>query len=274
VHWSDVSADPNSPEALAHRRELLGAAWRPPVTDRADFLVARARGKRVLDVGCVDHSYSSSARTGWLHRAVAGAAADCLGVDVLAEDVEQMRREGYDVMAGDITAPSDDLRARGPFDLVIAGEIIEHLGCPQQLLAATVDLLAPDGELVVTTPNPYAPQPVRNGRRRYASENVDHTCFLFPSGMAEMADRTGLRLVEARTVFPGAARALAVNQHMTRIGLARWRRGQRSADPSARLLRIPFPASWVPPAELAALVVRRASWWLGETAIYVLQRHR
>jgi SAM-dependent methyltransferase len=51
-------------------------------------------------------------------------------------------------------APADDPPfAKGMFDAVYAGEIIEHLTDPEAALRRWVELLKPNGRLIVTTPN-------------------------------------------------------------------------------------------------------------------------
>jgi hypothetical protein len=62
-------------------------------------------------------------------------------------------------------------------------------------LASSV--LSNAGQLIITTPNPYAPTRVRAGQLGIVWENVDHIVYAFPSGIAELCDRHGLRLSEA-----------------------------------------------------------------------------
>ena len=102
---------------------------------------------------------------------------------------------GYDVLVGDITRPpSGELCRRGPFDVVVAGELIEHLDTPVALFCFAAPLLAPGGELVLTTPNPYALHRIRAGWDRVVWENTDHVAYLFPSGIVELAERCGMEL--------------------------------------------------------------------------------
>ena len=85
--------------------------------------------------------------------------------------------------------------------MVICGEVIEHLGNPQGLFDSAARVLSPGGRLVLTTPNPYYfGRTIRHlfGRDR---ESVDHTMLLFPSGIAELANRAGLKLDSYRGVL-------------------------------------------------------------------------
>jgi hypothetical protein len=73
------------------------------------------------------------------------------------------------------------------------------------LFTAAHDLLTPDGQLIITTPNPWAPGRVAAGQRGDCWENVDHIMYAFPSGIAELAERHGLVLSEAATTAPASS---------------------------------------------------------------------
>lgn len=200
--WTDVADDPNDPAALVARARTLQSAWRAEVPDRVDFLLARCRGRRVLDIGCVAHDTARMSSATWLHARLASVASSCLGVDVLEEGVAEMNKRGYSAVAHDLTDGPGPVAARGPFDVVVAGELIEHVADLGMIFRTARDVLEPSGILIVTTPNPYAPHRVRAGQRGICWENVDHIVYAFPSGIAELAERNGLVLAEAATTSP------------------------------------------------------------------------
>ena len=207
TRWYDISPEPNSPEAKRFRMETLRSAWRQPVVDRNAYLESLARDRGVLDVGVVAHTSSCADNAEWLHRTIAKAARSCLGVDILDEDVRKLQAAGFNVRRCDITQASEReaLRDAGPFEVIIIGEVIEHLGNPAALLEGACDLLAPAGLLVLTTPNPYYWKRIRNFTfSRYRAthgESVDHVALLFPSSVAELAQRAGLALESYRGVM-------------------------------------------------------------------------
>lgn len=195
--WVDDAPDPNDPAALVRRAEVLRAAWRPEISDRIAYLEQRCSGKRVLDIGCVAHDVARMKSPLWLHGRLAAVASECLGVDVLAEGVEAMCRLGFDGVAHDLGTGLGPIAERAPFDVVVAGELIEHVESVDMLFRTARDALVPGGELILTTPNPYAPDRVRAHQLGLVYENVDHILFAFPSGIAELAERHGLVLSEA-----------------------------------------------------------------------------
>ena len=128
ARWSGSAPDPNDPSAIAHRARSLAAAWMPDIDDRIEFLRNRCAGKNVLDIGCVAHDRERFDGADWLHRHIAEAATSCVGVDILEEGVSAMRAAGFDAVAHDLSSGLGPLASRAPFDVIVAGELIEHVG--------------------------------------------------------------------------------------------------------------------------------------------------
>lgn len=99
--------------------------------------------EKVLDVGCEDGFLSQKIKE------ITGA--EVYGVDVSAENCSLASAKG-------IITKQADLNDKIPFessffDLVFAGEVIEHLSNPDVFLEETRRVLKNDGILVLTTPN-------------------------------------------------------------------------------------------------------------------------
>lgn len=275
--WSDFGDHPNSESVLKHRHQQLQRAATVFSGGRIGVLKRFAKGKKVLDVGCVSHSFTFASGGGgrWLHQHIVDVAAECVGTDFDEVGIKQMREAGYDVVHADITGDLTPLKERGPFEVIIAGEIIEHLASPQQLLASAYELLAPGGRLVLSTPNPFSPRRGRTGALGQTWENVDHVIYAFPSGMVEMADRTGLELRKFGTVGWPPSQSLVKDvagsaKDYLRAVRAR-ARGQRSVPPRGRL-KLPLSPHWLSPSDIVALRTRGRRGMLKETSIYVLRR--
>ena len=129
-----------------------------------DFIGALVIGKKVLDVGCVQHSAGKARDETWLHRFIAENASSVLGIDILEKDVQHLASQGYRVIC------ADAIRVELPekFDVIVAGELIEHLNSPGPFLANMRRHLAPDGVIVITTPNVF-----------YALHTIE-SCFFSP----------------------------------------------------------------------------------------------
>lgn len=269
TRWRDVAADPSAPEALVHRAEVLRAAWRSPIADRLAFLEERCEGKRVLDVGCVAHDAARMRSPDWLHGRLASVAERCVGVDVLDDGVATMREQGFVAVAHDLREGLGPLAAEAPFDVIVAGELIEHVGALDMLFRTASDALVAGGELLVTTPNPYAPKRVRAGQRGIVWENTDHVLYAFPSGMAELAERHGLLLAEAAVTDDRRRRAVKarVRALNRRLRGRSWVRVGYATFGKPRVRRVSH----------GLLFALWQAWWpgrrfLGETFVYVITR--
>lgn len=147
-------------------------------------LAELARGKSVLHLGCADHLelIAKKMREGqYLHKLLQGAARSLIGVDVSPEGVEAMRSLGFQNIYLPAQAPL------GPYDLLIASDVIEHV--------PDVDLFLRDlmryafDRIVVTTPNAYR----RLNRRQYRGEliNTDHRYWFSPFTLAKVLAGAG-----------------------------------------------------------------------------------
>lgn len=124
---------------------------------RDDFLMETCRGRTVAHIGFVDHPFLDR-RIGdgsWLHARLSGAASSIVGLDVDAEGVAWARSHGFEAYAVDAQSENAVAELGITAEVVVAGEVIEHLEAPGPFLRAMHRLIDPDGVLVVTTPNSY-----------------------------------------------------------------------------------------------------------------------
>jgi SAM-dependent methyltransferase len=100
-------------------------------------------GRRVLDLGC---------RDGALTRTYA-AGNDVVGVDADRDALAEAAKLGIETRWADLDEPLpfDD----ASFDVVVAGELLEHLRDPRRLVADALRVLRPGGTFVASVPNAY-----------------------------------------------------------------------------------------------------------------------
>ncbi len=177
-----------------------------------------------------------------------------------------MKERGYDTLVHDLSTGEGPLRERGPFDVVVAGELIEDVTDLSMLFRTAAELLTQDGEMLLTTPNPFAPQRVWVGRRGIVRENADHILLAFPTGIAEIAERHDLLLAEAFTVLDArpdsSARGLAKRALRGMRG-SNWQPTGLVTGSGPATARIGTDRSWRRP---------RRDWFRGETFVYVIRR--
>ena len=122
---------------------------------RIDWMVDQARGPRILDLGCSE---------GVLEILLARKGFNVTGVDINAEALafarDLLAREPEEVRSRVRFVHGDLAQARlldDRFDTLVMGEILEHLEDPQTLLNRSLDLIRPDGRVIITTPFGYHP---------------------------------------------------------------------------------------------------------------------
>jgi 2-polyprenyl-3-methyl-5-hydroxy-6-metoxy-1,4-benzoquinol methylase len=136
-----------------------------------------AAGKRVLDAGC-----GTAYGTAMLAE---GGATAVVGVDLaesVLDSVRDQMPETVELRVADLTAldlPDDS------FDLVVCFEVVEHFEDPFTILDQLTRVLAPDGVLLVSSPN----------RGVYPSGNPHHFHEFKP---AELREELGKRLANVQ----------------------------------------------------------------------------
>jgi len=129
----------------------------------------------------------------WLHAEIARVASSCLGVDFLDRDVEELNARGFDMVAGNVL--TDD--PPGRFEVVVAGDLIEHLENPGVFLRYVADALTDEGIAIVTTPNALYPAQLWSVLGRGRPEiNPEHVALYDPFTFANLVERSPLRIRE------------------------------------------------------------------------------
>lgn len=222
--WYEISLDPNSPELLQQRRvALTKLRTQSLINDRIEYLCELARDKRVLDVGVVEHTVEASDDPRWLHGRLTKAARCCVGVDILAEGVDALQLRGFDVRLIDVTAES----LEETFDLIVFGEIIEHVDAPGRIFANARKMLARGGSVVFTTPNPWFINAMAKNvltNTPQFTDSADHVAWFDPSTMYELGQRHGLALTEFRGIRVRPSRRARLRARLLYGSLPLWSR--------------------------------------------------
>jgi SAM-dependent methyltransferase len=176
-----------------------------PLVDRIEELVHRARGRRVIHVGFVDTGCRTmqEGAGAWLHAHLDAVTSSLVGIDIDEAGVKDADAAGYECYVADCRDPKA-LAALGidKADLVIAGEVIEHLDDPGAFLAGLHELVAPGGELIVTTPNAYGLFNVAASLALREINHPDHVLMFTWRTLANLGARHGWRPVETRVYVP------------------------------------------------------------------------
>jgi SAM-dependent methyltransferase len=173
----------------------------PParLVDRIEFVLHAGRGRRVIHLGFVDETRTEErqAQGSWLHGQLARVAEELVGIDSSRSGVEQAVEDGYEAHVADLEDPAQVAAlALEPADLVVAGELVEHLANPGRMLEAIRPLLRAGGLLVLTTPNAHALTNVLAALLGLELVNSDHVGWQSWWTARELLARHGYRVTE------------------------------------------------------------------------------
>lgn len=157
------------------------------------FVLRHARGKDVLDLGCVQHNPENFKSRFWLHKALSSVASRLEGLDLYAEGVSYLKELGLNVSVGN--ASHFDLGRL--FDVIVVGDLIEHLEDFAGFLGCCRAHLRPGGKLLISTPNPWYWRNIAKAfLLREVANNPEHTCWLCPRTLRQLVRRHGMDVVE------------------------------------------------------------------------------
>lgn len=191
----------------ASKLGILAATFMPNTKANMDagmrHLPKASRGKRLLDLGCGNGAFLLRARSaGWL----------TVGVDLDPKAVEVAQSQRLDVRLGGVEELGP---ANEQFDVITLSHVIEHVHHPLDVLQACHNLLKPDGNLWIDTPNIAA-----EGHRLFGANwkclDPPRHLVLFPlDSMRRALNTVGFSKVEVQSYRPlcddifGASEAIA-----------------------------------------------------------------
>jgi 2-polyprenyl-3-methyl-5-hydroxy-6-metoxy-1,4-benzoquinol methylase len=153
---------------------------------RLEPLKPLPRGVRVLDVGCA---------TGYFLDLVAAAGGEPYGVEISP----YAARIAGDRFPGRVTQGTLDQAAYpdGHFHAVFMSDVIEHVPHPDRLLAETYRITAPEGWVVICTPD-FGSVSARVLGRRWFHRKREHIIYFTAATIQGGLERAGFTAVRVR----------------------------------------------------------------------------
>lgn len=175
---------------------------------RWEFIITKCRGRSVLHLGCIGVTEGSveekirAMREGRvLHALVRKYSAQAVGLDYDYQAVSKLRELGYtEILYGDVTK-LDEAPINGVFDIVICGDLIEHLSNPGMMLDGIKRFVSSKSEIIITTPNAFGGLHFfRYWAGRYR-EGGDHVLSFNIYTLENLLKRHGYIITEAWTCY-------------------------------------------------------------------------
>lgn len=171
------------------------------LVQRLDIIKAACTGKRVLHLGCTNYPYTQESidKQMLLHSELERIASDLWGLDSDQAGIEVLRSNGSkQILLGDLEN-LDEVELDQTFDVIVAGEMIEHLNNPGLFFRGIKRFMGDGSQLVVTTVNAYCGMRflwygLRGKRGRVEFVHPDHVSYYSYSTLKVLLERHELHL--------------------------------------------------------------------------------
>jgi SAM-dependent methyltransferase len=127
------------------------------LVQRVEFIKDACRGRKVLHLGCTNWPYTKEAleNDSLLHLELNELAGELWGLDFDQSGLDILQEKGISYLYRADLEKLDDLELDETFDVIVAGEMIEHLNNPGLFLQGIQRFMNTDTTLIITTVNAY-----------------------------------------------------------------------------------------------------------------------
>ena len=168
---------------------------------RVEFIRQACSGKKVLHLGCTNWPYTQDSIDNkmLLHNELAKSASELYGFDFDQEGIDVLENAGTKNLYQADLEKLDEVDLNESFDVIIAGEMIEHLNNPGLFLQGIQRFMTPETKLVITTINTYAAHRFAIYAlfgKKGVNEPVhpDHVAYYSYKTLKLLIERSGLKL--------------------------------------------------------------------------------
>jgi SAM-dependent methyltransferase len=174
------------------------------LVDRREYILRRCKGKRILHLGCTNHPYTAESlqANALLHADLSKVASSIVGVDSDLAGIQKLTELGFEnLLLGDLEDPST-INLKDTFDIIIAGEVIEHLTNPGKFIVGLSRFMTPESEILLTTVNAYSvmrfTQYALRGRGGQTEPvHPDHVAYYSIATLTKLFEKCGLTVIES-----------------------------------------------------------------------------
>ncbi len=127
------------------------------VVDRVAFIKEQCRGKKVLHLGCTNYPYTAESlkNNDLLHNRLAEISGELYGFDFDRNGLDVLSKNGTKNLYHADLENLDEVDLNETFDVIVAGEMIEHLSNVGLFLRGIKRFMNNKTKLIITTINAY-----------------------------------------------------------------------------------------------------------------------
>jgi len=134
----------------------------------------------------------------WLYSKIANVANRLVGFDYLADDIKKIREKyEYECYYADVMK-LENVAIEQKFDIIVCGELIEHIENPGLMLDGIKRFMNDDRILIITTPNPWSKNRIKliqSGNLENKWLNKEHVCWYSFETLKQLLERKGFEEV-------------------------------------------------------------------------------
>ena len=174
---------------------LLGRAS----VNREAYILDVCSNKKVLHIGFADWPITKERikTSSWLHSKITDVSTLCVGIDSNSEAVALLKNEYGVENIHCQNAESIGFSEEINFDVIVAGEIIEHLSNPGLFIESVKGYMGADTKLIITTVNAFCFRKILQVARNIESVHPDHVCYYSHTTLETIMKRYGFELKES-----------------------------------------------------------------------------
>jgi SAM-dependent methyltransferase len=173
------------------------------LVQRVEFIKEICRSSKVLHLGCTNYPYTDDAIRNdmLLHFELEKIASDIYGFDFDRAGLDILEQAGSKQLFQADLEHLENVDLNDTFDVVIGGEMIEHLSNPGLFLQGIKRFMRADSKLVITTVNAYCAMRfliygLRGKGGRNEPVHPDHVSYYSFKTLNLMLERHGFQLNE------------------------------------------------------------------------------
>ena len=171
------------------KKSFLQPSWvKSSKTARFNQLQPYFMGQDILDIGCA----VGYRKEDWMHKNIKEVCKSILGLDRDKEAVKEIKAQGYNVEYGN----AQNFELAQKFNLIHAGELIEHLENPGLFLQSARRHLSSEGRILLTTPNALSIVNSLYAATGGLKVNSEHTCWFCEYTLTTLLERMGYEVIE------------------------------------------------------------------------------
>ena len=173
------------------------------------FILARCRNRNVLHLGFIGETDASldqkveaikDAQT--LHSQVLKVASTVAGIDRNERAIEMIRSKvGWNNLYAADVEHLERLDLKGTFDVVLFGNLVEHLSCPGLALNGIHRFMNENSEMIISTPNSFGLLSNLRFTLGRFREGEEHVTSYSKFTLQSLLERHGFAITELLTCY-------------------------------------------------------------------------